>query len=72
MSILEAEKVARIRIIKYIIENQLKIDLCLRAISYNTFDAINPYLKNVVKKLKVTTLSNKTALLINKKFKTHF
>lgn len=52
-------------IIKYIIENQLKIDLCLRAISFNTYNAINPYLKNVVKKFKVTTLSNKTALLIN-------
>lgn len=36
-------------VIKYIIGNQLKVDLCLRVISYETDNAIDTYLlKNIV------------------------
>lgn len=44
MTTLKALKLAWIKIIKYIIENQSKIDLCLHVISYEIDDAIDAYL----------------------------
>lgn len=46
LSTSEAEKLSLIRLIKYIIDNWLKIDLCLRVISFDNDKAVDTYLKN--------------------------